>query len=871
MEYGTELRPDAHDDLVDALQISSYCNSSEYNARKGRYADLFPPNLSAVEDNAASYFVDWTTGSDTNSGVDPEHPVKSVSQAVKLSRHGKKPATIFFLKGTHYVEKDAVQLGPEDSDLTFQNYDGAEAWLSGGWPLTGLQWKPYDVINPHLVNFTIVNNTNNIMGVFNTSADPCSKTDTMVMCETLCANNVFCTSFTWHDEHCGQWANDCCFRTDGVWVPVKQNHHFSGYKNSPGYRNVYVADISSLNLSEITGLRVGEMLKRVPRARCPNADPETAPWPEGWFPASSVTKWLPGKNYGNATEVQVTKYTRNITGSFLHYGVGIGGPCVIFEPPVSYWCQSNPAGGGGFEYYMPSGVALRNGTLANWTKYDGAVVQAWRAAHWASWMFAVDRFDHASQTLTWAKGGFQGARGGPGAEWFVEGVLDELDSPNEWYYDAEKKLLYFYHNTTTGTPPPADMQFVATQRKVLFNVSGTQENPVRNLHFQGLGFRDTAYTYLDPHGVPSGGDWALERFACIILEGTELAVVNSSKFERLDGNGVILNGYNRNASLTWNEFVWLGSTAMASWGRTDELSDGGIHGVDGTDGNFPRFTTVGYNIVHEIGIWEKQSSAWFEAKTAQSRLMFNVFFNMPRAGVNLNDGFGGGTEVVGNLILNICRESSDHGPINSWDRQPYLTTVRTGEPSVIPLYKNIHRNFLVSDFGGGNGGMDNDDGSTFYEVHDNFEVYGVGPKPGGGALKYYNNVRAYVSQGMKGSPKQYSDPSYTNAWYNITAIFRNESEYYLPEPYGCGDPRLSKYFHPPIVHNNTIYHLPSQAILVSCGGDNYTIAEFQKQFHLDLGSRDVPHLPSDEDIISWARQILLGKDLRERLYQGLYS
>jgi hypothetical protein len=31
--------------------------------------------------------------------------------------------------------------------------------------------------------------------------------------------------------------------------------------------------------------------------------------------------------------------------------------------------------------------------------------------------------------------------------------------------------------------------------------------------------------------------------------------------------------------------------------------------------------------------------------------------------------------VTGNLIFNTCRESGDHGPINSWDRQAFFTDV----------------------------------------------------------------------------------------------------------------------------------------------------------------------------------------------------
>ena len=39
--------------------------------------------------------------------------------------------------------------------------------------------------------------------------------------------------------------------------------------------------------------------------------------------------------------------------------------------------------------------------------------------------------------------------------------------------------------------------------------------------FQGLKFRDAAITYLEPHGVPSAGDWALEKLAVILVKGSE--------------------------------------------------------------------------------------------------------------------------------------------------------------------------------------------------------------------------------------------------------------------------------------------------------------------------------------------------------------
>ena len=40
-------------------------------------------------------------------------------------------------------------------------------------------------------------------------------------------------------------------------------------------------------------------------------------------------------------------------------------------------------------------------------------------------------------------------------------------------------------------------------------------------------------------------------------------------------------------------------------------------------------------------LFEKQSSFYFQAKSAQNLIQDNIFFHGPRAGMNFNDGFGG--------------------------------------------------------------------------------------------------------------------------------------------------------------------------------------------------------------------------------------
>ena len=84
------------------------------------------------------------------------------------------------------------------------------------------------------------------------------------------------------------------------------------------------------------------------------------------------------------------------------------------------------------------------------------------------------------------------------AYWMLVGVVT---TPNH----QEPKLghLYLYHN---GTGPP-NATLVATQLQTLLSITGTLAKPVRGVVVKDIQFRDAAQTFLEPHGVPSCGDW----------------------------------------------------------------------------------------------------------------------------------------------------------------------------------------------------------------------------------------------------------------------------------------------------------------------------------------------------------------------------
>lgn len=102
----------------------------------------------------------------------------------------------------------------------------------------------------------------------------------------------------------------------------------------------------------------------------------------------------------------------------------------------------------------------------------------------------------------------------------------------------------------------------------LIATTGTQAKPVDGLSITGVNFRDAAAVYEEQWEVPSGGDWALHRSGAIFLEGTTNAKVSGGLFKRLDGNAIMLNGFNRAATIEKNEFVYIADNVLAGVSAT---------------------------------------------------------------------------------------------------------------------------------------------------------------------------------------------------------------------------------------------------------------------------------------------------------------
>ena len=264
---------------------------------------------------------------------------------------------------------------------------------------------------------------------------------------------------------------------------------------------------------------------------------------------------------------------------------------------------------------------------------------------------------------------------------------------------------------------------------------------------QNIQLSYTATSYLLPksYSVPSGGDWSIQRIGAVVLRNTDGTIMYNCLFKNLGSNAVLVNGYNMYTRIEHNEFTLLGDSAIVLLGETS--------GIDAyTNRNQPIETIINYNHIHEIGIYVKQCAGIFSSLAHESSIGSNIIYNIPRAAVCLNDMFGSMYNILwGNLLFNTVRESADHGPINSWDRQPYIVADAYGQPTITnDRYTSIETNFLINAYSSV-WPVDHDDGSANYVTRGNLMVAGGKKNYMGHSLTTTDNIYLFPDAKRFGS------------------------------------------------------------------------------------------------------------------------
>ena len=317
----------------------------------------------------------------------------------------------------------------------------------------------------------------------------------------------------------------------------------------------------------------------------------------------------------------------------------------------------------------------------------------------------------------------------------VENVFEELDAPGEWFYNAAQRKLYYY--------PDKDVDLKAAivevvQLKHLIELNGSITNPVRNIYFKGFVFKHAARTFMDNKEPLLRSDWTVYRGGAVTFNGAENCSITNCEFCSVGGNTIFVNNYNRHINIKGcyihnsgaSGVLFVGDSAAVrspayGYVKRDYTKLDTIRGP--RSNNYPSDCLVEDCLIALTGRDEKQTAGVQMSMSAKIRVNHCSIYDMPRAGININEGTFGGHIIENSDIFNTVLETGDHGSFNSWGRDRYWTgdgkevaKALENRPNLYLLdiiAPNIIRNNRwLCDHGWD---IDLDDGSSNYRIYNN--------------------------------------------------------------------------------------------------------------------------------------------------------
>lgn len=415
-------------------------------------------------------------------------------------------------------------------------------------------------------------------------------------------------------------------------------------------------------------------------------------------------------------------------------------------------------------------------TKKRWARPQDAEIHIFQAAYWGNLQWKIETIDFNSNSIWFGEGGQQiGAKWSkdPGvlnnkSRFFIDNVFEELDSPGEWFLDKEYNVLYYYPEQGTDLHA-ALIEVPVYEHAVRFE--GTQENPVQQIKLEGFRIAHTTSTYLSAYEVPSLSDWAIHRGGAVFAEGTRDCSIEACWFDAVGGNAVFVNNHNRGFVVTGCKFTETGDSAMCFVGDLAK--------TNGTQRAFPYECQATNNLIHDCGFFGKQIAGVYISRAKRITVGHNLIYNMPRAGICIGDSTWGGHIVEFNQTHDTVRETSDHGPFNSWGRDrawslaqshaPYTAerSVDAWDVLVDAMEVVMVRNNFFNEKSGW--GLDLDDGASNYDIYNNISIGGVSMKLREGAYRKVHNNIWYLS---KGAPCFHvgNDSNHDRYFNNITVM-----------------------------------------------------------------------------------------------------
>jgi Right handed beta helix region len=424
--------------------------------------------------------------------------------------------------------------------------------------------------------------------------------------------------------------------------------------------------------------------------------------------------------------------------------------------------------------------------IALWENPTGGYIHAMHSALWGD-MHWIITGKNEDGTINY-QGGWQNNRPSTMHPVYrmVENIFEELDAPGEWFYNSTEGKLYYIPEPTTDLKK-ANVEIVRLRELVEFR--GSEIKPVRSINLKGFVFRHTARTFMDNKEPLLRSDWTVYRGGAVIYNGAENCTISDCEFDQVGGNTIFINNYNRRITIRGCYIHGSGANGIAFVGDPSTVRNPiftygpqDYQKIDHTPGpkgnNFPEDCLVEDCLITLTGRDEKQTAPVHISMSHKIRVNHCSIYDVPRAGININEGTFGGHIIENCDVFNTVLETGDHGSFNSWGRDRYWTpdvkeTVAavlndSALSSLDMLDPNIIRNNRWRCDHGWD--IDLDDGSSHYQITNNLLLNGGLKMREGYDRKATNNI--IINNGL-----------HPHVWYNNSGdIFKNNIVFLAYQP-----------------------------------------------------------------------------------------
>lgn len=262
---------------------------------------------------------------------------------------------------------------------------------------------------------------------------------------------------------------------------------------------------------------------------------------------------------------------------------------------------------------------------------------------------------------------------------FLEHNLAFVKEPGQWYLDRKTGVLTYQ---AAPDENPNNHQFVAPVLPQLIKIDGTQHYPVRNLHFKGIHFADTAFLLpeIGYNGIQACYySTTVEDAVCYAVDvALELnychdCTIEGCRLERMGGSGIGFGPGCRDNQAVGCEMHNIGGTGI-------NIGHMKIKNPLWADWADPAQVPVG-NSVTDCQIYDCGVELWgahgiFDAMTRDTRIRHNEIHHLPYGGVAT--GYIWGTQrtsqqgclIENNHIYEVMLKLNDSGCIYTLGFQP---------------------------------------------------------------------------------------------------------------------------------------------------------------------------------------------------------